>query len=102
MHYHANFFVHYQKLVVLIDDVDGNVLGNKLCIPWWIWHHHLHHIKRLYLVAALYRLVVHQYVACIGHGLNLGAAGIGQFQHQVFVYTQQPLPAIHVEAVVFV
>lgn len=71
--YHTGFFVDDEHVVVLVDDVEGDVLRNDLELVGWVGEEDADDIKGFDLIAWLGGLLVDEDAVGFGGGLYLGA-----------------------------
>ena len=102
MHHHAGGLVDDHQVVILVDYVQGNVLGLDGVVVVGAVEHQRHHIPGLDAVTALDGNVVYVYEAGLCRGLNTVARGAGQMDEEKLVYPEQLLPAVGRYAEVFV
>ena len=102
MNHHAGGLVHNHQVVVLVDDVEGDVFCLDSAIVARTVEHKCHHVARAYLVVTLHRSVVHMHEPSIGSLLNAVARRVLHLLLHVFVNTQGCLPGVYDEAEVLV
>ena len=95
MHAHSCGLVHHQQVVVLIDDVQRDVLGDNLILVARTVHHHRDLIARMHAVVALDGAAVHADALCLGGVLDSVARRSLDALHQVLVYAQQHMSWLH-------
>lgn len=101
MYHHPRRLVDDQQTFVLIDDIQGNILGNDLRIPPWLVHEHLDIVKWLDAIVGLDRFPVHQDGVILDSLLNFVAGDMGDFFSEKFVNPHRGLAFVHQDSVAF-
>ena len=101
MDHHARRLVHHKQVIILIDDVERDVLGNDFGGVTRTVHHDLHHIAGTHLVVRLLGLAVDQDVSGIGSILYAVAACAYDTVHQELIDAQRSLSPVGHESEVF-
>ena len=98
VHDQSGRLVDHQYILVLINDVEGDILGENLVGIARTVHHHLHHVGGLDAVVRLHRPAVDQDAAGFGGLLDAVARRLLQVVDEEFVDSQQLLPGVGHEA----
>ena len=77
--------IDHQQVLVLINDIEGNILRDDFEGVPRTRHDDRDHVARLHPVVVLYRHPVHSHVACIGSQLDAVAARMWQTVGQKLV-----------------
>ena len=102
MHHEARRLVDHQHVVVLIDDVQGDVLRGDVVLVGRAVHREGDDVQGLHAVAALHGASVGLYEAGIGGLLDAVARGVLDAVKEVLVHAHHVLPLVHHHAEVFV
>ena len=95
---HAGGFVDDQQVVVLIDDVQGDVLRQDLIAAAPVGHHELDHIAGTDDEIGLRDLAVDAHIPLLDGRLDAVAGGLFKMRGHVFVHTHRSLAWIDAEA----
>ena len=98
MYHQSCRFVDDHQLVVLINHVEGNILGFDGCIVVWPVEHQRDDIARAHLIVAFHRLAVDMYESGVGSFLNTVARRVLNVFRHVFVDAYRFLSAIDLHA----
>ena len=98
---HTCVFVDQQKVFVLVENLDGDILRNERCFSLGIGHHDRDALQRLHFITRLDGFAVNEYVATIGSSLYAATATRLHMGCQIAVYAHQRLSLIDSEGKVF-
>ena len=99
VYHHTGDFVDHYYVIVLIDDVDGNVLGHNLIDIGRVWEEHRDKVSGLDIVAGLAGRAVDEDARVEGGELYLGATHARQPLLQELVDAHRLLSGIDGDAV---
>lgn len=102
MHDKPRRFVHDEKLVVFVNDVERNVLRLYGAIVARTIEEEGYNIERLYAVVAFLRAPIHVDEACTCGGLNAIARRVGKMEDKKLIHAQQLLSLVSDNAQVLV
>ncbi len=95
MHDQSGRLVEHDEVVVLMNDVERNILGDDLHLALGIGHHEGDAVERLHLVTRLHRRAVHQDVSSVGRRLHPASRTVFESHRQVFVYAEHGLTPVY-------
>ena len=102
MYDHACRLVHYEQIIVLINDIERYVLCSNLGFKARMVAHERHHIAWFDAIITLYGTVIDMYTTSLCCTLNSCTAGVAQVFHQELIHTQQRLPLVGYHAAVLI
>ena len=102
MHHQSGGFVDDHQVLILIDDIKGDILGDDVVVVSRTIHHHGNHFARLHLVAALHRLSVGHHIAHVGCPLDAVARRVHDALAKKLIDSHRCLSLIDHHAEVFV
>ena len=99
MHHHSGRLVHDQQVLVLIDYIERNVLGQNFQSPPLIRHHKLYDIPGTHDAVGLRHPVIHPDVFLLDCQLDTMPGSVFHMRSEVFVHPHRSLAVGHVETV---
>ena len=92
---HTGSLVYHNNVIILVDNIEGYILGHNLLLMARIWHHDRYLVERFYLVARLLGFAINEDILAIGSRLDAVARGVLKAYGEVLVETHLRLTLIY-------
>jgi len=101
MNHHTGFFVYYQQVLIFVNDVERNVLGNNAGVAGRVGHQHFNFISGFDPVIGLDGLAVNLNHTGLCRVLDAIARNLCDMANQKFVDAQRRLTGIGLKNILF-